>query len=686
VVIIDTDDVSRNTLSLYFDSGFGLDPIEYSDFKSFRDDFKESLDFSMLAITSDISDSFLDLADCLHSMEQKVPILLFRNKVLSAKELDLLEENCRSLTKLNFPFVENEFLEAMEGIVDDLAESAQKTSPAEIENDPKRPPETNSPPEPKADYSLKKERTEHKEVQADYSLKKERTEQQEVQADYSLKKERTEQQEVDADYSLKKEYSEQQKVDADYSLKKEYSEQQEVDADYSLKKEHAEQQEVDADYSLKKEHSEQQEVDADYSLKKEYSEQQEVDADYSLKKEHAEQQEVDADYSLKKEHAEQQEVDADYSLKKEHAEQQEVDADYSLKKERVEQKEVQADYSLNKMNRVKQKLGDLGVKSSNTRELDEENSKKYVFIKIQKIIVRNKYDFDIFVRLSPKKVIKIINKGDVFVPQDVLKFVSRGITHVIIPSESLSKFQEILISEVLKKTATKNISKEGSLKGLVVVSANLDEYIKSMGITPFAIKAVEEQRKQSVKALKKNKNLADLLNSAMSGNIYLEEHGMLCSLIATEICKQMAWGSDKILQKMHFVSILHDVSLKDGYLAEIHNPKDKSISPEDQKLVLAHPGESSSIVQQADDLPADIDTMILQHHEMPDGSGFPAGLKALSISPLSCVFIISEKIVKEIYGKKHDKEKINNIINQLDESFNRGNFKKPLAAAKKAFS
>jgi hypothetical protein len=281
VVIIDTDDVSRNTLSLYFDSGFGLDPIEYSDFKSFRDDFKESLDFSMLAITSDISDSFLDLADCLHSMEQKVPILLFRNKVLSAKELDLLEENCRSLTKLNLPFVENEFLEAMEDIVDDLAESTQKTTPAEIEDDPKRPQEANTSPVPKADYSLKKERTEQQEVQADYSLKKERTEQ------------------------------------------------------------------------------------------------QEVDADYSLKKERSEQQEVDADYSLKKEHSEQQEVDADYSLKKEHSEQQEVDADYSLKKERVEQKEVQADYSLNKINRVKQKLSDLGVKSSNTRELDVENSKSY---------------------------------------------------------------------------------------------------------------------------------------------------------------------------------------------------------------------------------------------------------------------------------------------------------------------
>ena len=242
-------------------------------------------------------------------------------------------------------------------------------------------------------------------------------------------------------------------------------------------------------------------------------------------------------------------------------------------------------------------------------------SKKYVFIKIQKIIIFNKYDFDIFVRLSPKKVIKIINKGDTFEPQDILKYESRGITHVIITSDSLVKFQEIFIAEILKKTTNKALSTAGSLKGLVVVSANLDEYIKSMGITPFAIKAAEEQRKQALKTLKKNKSLTDLLNSAMSGNIYLEEHGMLCSLIATEICKRMSWGSDKILQKMHFVSILHDVSLKDGSLAEIHDPRDNSISADQQKIVHAHPRESSIIVKQAKDLPADIDTMILQHHE-----------------------------------------------------------------------
>ena len=37
-------------------------------------------------------------------------------------------------------------------------------------------------------------------------------------------------------------------------------------------------------------------------------------------------------------------------------------ADYSLKNEHAKQQEVQADYSLQKMNRVKQKLGELEVK------------------------------------------------------------------------------------------------------------------------------------------------------------------------------------------------------------------------------------------------------------------------------------------------------------------------------------
>ena len=684
VVILDSDMASRSTLSLYFDSGFGLDTIEFEDFSSFRSAFKDSLDMSVLVITSDFSDSFLDLADCLSSMERKIPVLLFRNKVINSKYLDMIEENCLYLQKLSLPFVEYEFLEVMEEVSEEIKKNElglTENLADEIDDDFEIP----------EDGIIGTTDHETNDDEDDFVMPDDGTigtSEHETNLDKDEIKKPSDSQQND-NFSTQSDIKGSRTDEEDFYTKTPRGEKEEVDAGYSLKRERKEYQEVDADYSLNQSKTPQVEVEADYSLKKEYNNQGEVEADYSLKKEYNNQGEVEADYSLKQESNSQEEVEADYSLKQESTSQEEVEADYSLKRDSGPYADDNSEEAIIKKQKkrqgIKNKFDSLNKESVADRKLNDDISEKFVFVKIQKLLIKNQYPFDVYVRLSPRKIVKLITENDTFEPNDILKYEKRGITHLLIPSDKLSLFQELLISEVMKKASQKDLNDLTSIKGMIVVSSNLDDYIKSMGITPFAIKAVEKQRKETVKALEKNKNLADLLGAAMNGNIYLQEHGMLCSIIATEICKNMAWSSDKILQKMHFVSVLHDISLHEGRLAEIHNPKEDGVTEEEKKLVLAHPAESSRIVSEADDLPPDIDTMILQHHEKPDGTGFPGGLKALSISPLSCVFIIAEKIVKEIYGKTLNKEEIYAIINNFDESFNRGNFKKPFQAAKASF-
>ncbi|MBT7610464.1 MAG: hypothetical protein HN576_11960, partial [Bacteriovoracaceae bacterium] len=176
VVIIDPDESNRTILSLYLDSGFGFDTLEYSDFSLFRDEFKKGISFQMLVITSDSEQYFLDLADCLYAMDSKIPVIIFRKKVLDAKILDQIEDLSLCLEIINLPFKEDDFFVIVEKIFNQI----EKELPPDQE--PNQAEEV-------ADYSLKKERKPQQEEVADYSLKKETKPQQEGVADYSLKKE-----------------------------------------------------------------------------------------------------------------------------------------------------------------------------------------------------------------------------------------------------------------------------------------------------------------------------------------------------------------------------------------------------------------------------------------------------------------------------------------------------------------
>ena len=82
-------------------------------------------------------------------------------------------------------------------------------------------------------------------------------------------------------------------------------------------------------------------------------------------------------------------------------------------------------------------------------------------------------------------------------------------------------------------------------------------------------------------------------------------------------------------------------------------------------------------------LPPDVDSIILEHHERPDGTGVPKQLTANQIKPLSSIFIFAHDIVDIIFsleqqGESPSKEAV--IKNLNTKLYNVSNFKKSYEA------
>jgi hypothetical protein len=90
---------------------------------------------------------------------------------------------------------------------------------------------------------------------------------------------------------------------------------------------------------------------------------------------------------------------------------------------------------------------------------------------------------------------------------------------------------------------------------------------------------------------------------------------------------------------------------------------------------LQHPLKAKEIVNTLKNIAPDIDKIILEHHEMPNGSGFPRKIGATKISPLSCTFILSGILARYILeeGAHFSLEKFIEVFEH--RGYNRGNFK-----------
>lgn len=228
-------------------------------------------------------------------------------------------------------------------------------------------------------------------------------------------------------------------------------------------------------------------------------------------------------------------------------------------------------------------------------------------------------------------------------------------------------------------------TKEQSVKLEFEIEDNKFEldYFNPNVASPFDIKDLSKKVGVVLNKVKKNSKLVDIFKQLKISdpNSYMLSHIDLLINITSGISHAMDWGSEQTLEKFVFAAYLHDISLGDTHeLAQIkfvsefeQNPE---INEDVKKIIKFHPIASKKLMEYKSDIPADVQTIIEMHHEMPDGSGFPYGYDHKRITPLASIFIVAHLLTD--YILEHKNWKVKDFIELYTPKMKGPHFRKAL--------
>jgi HD-GYP domain-containing protein (c-di-GMP phosphodiesterase class II) len=233
-------------------------------------------------------------------------------------------------------------------------------------------------------------------------------------------------------------------------------------------------------------------------------------------------------------------------------------------------------------------------------------------------------------------------------------------------------------------------SDSGSSHDLQVISLEsleaVERIAKGIGWKPEVIEAAKHAVNLAVKAVTKEPDLMKLLKQKMKNpESKYSHHVSLLSLLACGVCQSLGWTSESTQMKLGLAALLHDITVEESYYSDIHlwnqAASDKEKSHEVTKY-RNHPADAANLILEMKTVPADVDQIILQHHETKEGTGFPRGLISSRISPMACIFIITEDLINFVEDAVNMDEKIQMFLTIRDQRYNSGNFKKVFDAFK----
>lgn len=302
-----------------------------------------------------------------------------------------------------------------------------------------------------------------------------------------------------------------------------------------------------------------------------------------------------------------------------------------------------------------------------------ENEEGFIAVKSEALFSGANCIYDLYVRLKSGKFLKISKSGDRVDFARLESYLFKGVSHFFILKDDQTSFMsnayKLAQKIILKSRMIEAMEHHHTLKaGMETI-----EFLINNGLSSEPIDFVKNYIN----------NVEDLLNSVKQTDPILGklltysklfEHSVSVAIIAGLLGRKRGLKSKQLVSTLGLACMLHDVGIYHQNEYNLGRPGrtqntiiiDNMISESEIELALhlgdsvttdtkhlaqiytLHPTKGAKLVQNYPEFGPILDEIISQHHERPDGSGFPNGLIQDEISPLAIILGMSDEFVKFI--------------------------------------
>lgn len=253
--------------------------------------------------------------------------------------------------------------------------------------------------------------------------------------------------------------------------------------------------------------------------------------------------------------------------------------------------------------------------------------------------------FDVFAHLPHnKKTIKLRKKGDILKEETVSNVVKHGQSIYFKKSDQTQFAAYAKASQAQKKTGGGDAMTIKEMNAKKIFYEFMSEFFDASSSFDSG-KKILQYCKQIVADMglleeRSNESWSELIVHRSGREIGFYQHALNMAYLGAIFGHFLGLKKDKI-ESLALAGLLHNIGLSKVHHYGAHTPLD-SLSDVQKKQYYSYPNTSSTMVKlKKVSLVNDVNDVILQHRERPDGKGFPNGLVKDKLSDLTFPFQIA---------------------------------------------
>ena len=277
---------------------------------------------------------------------------------------------------------------------------------------------------------------------------------------------------------------------------------------------------------------------------------------------------------------------------------------------------------------------------------------EFTRIKADGALVINHAIFDIYVRVGKDRYIKILYEGDTLAQNRLQEYQAKKVEFFYFKTRDRGayiNFINVLLSKVMSKINIAPSTKVELTKNMV------DKFVEEIYTNGIKQPLIDEGKMLSqniYQFIQSDRDLDYLLKQHVEQDANFKYlHMFLVSFFATIICKSTEWARTRTIESVVMGALLHDIG-KIKLPQELRLMDSTLMTTEQLDLYKQHPHLGCILLQPISLIPEPVLQIVGQHHEVCDGSGFPAQLTSTKIYPLAKIVGLADHFTNLMLREK----------------------------------
>lgn len=333
---------------------------------------------------------------------------------------------------------------------------------------------------------------------------------------------------------------------------------------------------------------------------------------------------------------------------------------------------------------------------ANAAIVKESETEKYLPVRLSLLIRLGFVNSELYLKLSDTNFIKVFHPQSEFTPEDGLRFLKKNVVTLYLLKKEASRFIHDFEKSLALFLANDEQVEPGAY-GTYAAEAleSTRKLIKVFGFSQETVRLAQQSLEMAHRAVSKQPEIKKLLEVKLKdADGAFASHSSSVAFLACGIAHYLEWASDFTRNKLSLAGLLHDIFVDedvypfpqekneqaakgdaDGSGKNISGAK-RPASPSNSTAYRDHPTVAAKLLAGKTEFPPDVDHIIAQHHERPDGTGFPHRLTSARIHPLASLFIVVEDLVNFLGARDDLEAGVQEFLLLRSELYGQGNFRK----------